>query len=61
MTLSIEDAQREVVIQENEGIWGPEAGLEFSRMRLTFELNTNFCGLGHIYIVLEALALTCGF
>lgn len=43
------------------GIWGPEAGLEFSRMRLTFELNTNFCGLGHVCIVLEALALTCGF
>lgn len=28
---------------------------------LTFELNTNFCGLGHVCIVLEALALTCGF
>lgn len=61
MTHSIHDAQREAVVQENEGIWGPEAGLEFSRMRLTFELNTSFCSLGHVCIVLEGLALTCGF
>jgi hypothetical protein len=35
-------------VQENEGIWALKADLELSRMWLSFELNTNFCGLGAV-------------